>query len=469
MRRAIPAVLAVPRAVSLGLLPAVLLACADAAGPPEPVPESERLLTDAELATADDPGAPAENPAYAAWIGANHHALRSLTAESFADLQFLKPLLAGKRVVQLGESGHGVAEFDLVKTRLVKFLHREMGFDVIAFESGLYECSAADSAAFAEAPRETMRRCIFRVWRVEEVEPLFAYIRETRGAARPLRLAGFDPQISSPSTAHFATRPALLKRAVAAVDPAYARRVFSLDSAYLARHDIGGGSFEAWGAYVRDSAAVLMAAYDSVAAFLDANRAALAAAFPSEPAVPRLARQTAWSAARFTEQAILGLTGGGPSLRDRSMAANVEFLLDELYPGKKIILWAHNEHVRHALAERRPADVVLMGNLLAARRRAELYTVGLYMYRGQAADNGGTAYDVARHEAGSMESILWRARKRWIWVDLSRQARQPGNAWMFESTVAKEWGRFAAAMVPRDHYDAILFVDSTRPPRYLPP
>ena len=46
--------------------------------------------------------------------------------------------------MQLGESGHGVAEFNHAKVRLIKFLHQQMGFDVIAFESGLFECFNAD-------------------------------------------------------------------------------------------------------------------------------------------------------------------------------------------------------------------------------------------------------------------------------------------------------------------------------------
>ena len=46
--------------------------------------------------------------------------------------------------MQLGESGHGVREFNLAKVRLIRFLHEEMGFDVLAFESGLFECWQAE-------------------------------------------------------------------------------------------------------------------------------------------------------------------------------------------------------------------------------------------------------------------------------------------------------------------------------------
>ena len=36
----------------------------------------------------------------------------------------------------------------------------------------------------------------------------------------------------------------------------------------------------------------------------------------------------------------------GPVYRDEMMAKNVEWLADEAYPNEKIVLWAHNGHVR---------------------------------------------------------------------------------------------------------------------------
>ena len=67
-------------------------------------------------------------------------ALQSNADDAFEDLQFLKTVLKDRRIVQLGESGHSVAEFNQAKVRLRKFLNQQMGFVVIAFESDLYEC-----------------------------------------------------------------------------------------------------------------------------------------------------------------------------------------------------------------------------------------------------------------------------------------------------------------------------------------
>src|SRR5688572_17431025 len=142
------------------------------------------------------------NSAWVSWARANHHPIASLQTvegDTFADLQFFKSILKDRRIVQLGESGHGVAEFNHAKVRLIKFLHQQMGFDVMAFESGLFECYQANRTAAVNAAAATMRGCIFGVWHTDEVVPLFEYIKSTWNTDRPLLLAGFDTQISSAS------------------------------------------------------------------------------------------------------------------------------------------------------------------------------------------------------------------------------------------------------------------------------
>lgn len=44
-------------------------------------------------------------------------------------MQPLKPVLAGKRVVALGEATHGTHEFFAMKHRMLAFLVQEMGFE----------------------------------------------------------------------------------------------------------------------------------------------------------------------------------------------------------------------------------------------------------------------------------------------------------------------------------------------------
>jgi len=138
--------------------------------------------------SAPDDGMPAQDPkvtadaqipyVHAAWktgIAQNSVKLTSITSGDYADLLFLEQIIGNRRLVQLGESGHGVAQFNQVKVRLIKFLHEHMGFDVIAFESGLSECFFTNVNATAPSPAQ-MIGSVFRVWRTAEVLELFDYL-----------------------------------------------------------------------------------------------------------------------------------------------------------------------------------------------------------------------------------------------------------------------------------------------------
>ncbi|HEV7993374.1 MAG TPA: hypothetical protein VGP25_16230 [Gemmatimonadaceae bacterium] len=136
--------------------------------PPTPTPPisipTDRLLTDAELVTSIDSLAPTEPDARVAWVKGAAHPIRSLSYDGdFSDLRFLATTLQGKRLVQLGESGHGVSEFSLAKVRLIKFLHEELGYDVIAFESSLFACWDADARAESLGGAGLLASCPFAV------------------------------------------------------------------------------------------------------------------------------------------------------------------------------------------------------------------------------------------------------------------------------------------------------------------
>src|SRR5258707_1034052 len=59
----------------------------------------------------------------------------------YSDLQGLRAAVGGARIVLLGEQTHGEGSTFTAKIRLIKFLHEKMGFEVLAFESGLYDCA----------------------------------------------------------------------------------------------------------------------------------------------------------------------------------------------------------------------------------------------------------------------------------------------------------------------------------------
>jgi erythromycin esterase-like protein len=79
------------------------------------------------------------------------------------------------------------------KIKMVKYLHEECGFDVLAFESPMYNLSKINELLEMGmiTPKE-MGWNISGIWNTQEVKELFEYLIETRKTKHPLIFAGFD-------------------------------------------------------------------------------------------------------------------------------------------------------------------------------------------------------------------------------------------------------------------------------------
>jgi len=415
-------------------------------------------------------GLRAQDSGWITWVREHHHPLRSQAAgatDDFADLQFLKPVLEGRRIVQIGESHHSVAEYGTVKTRLIKFLHQEMGFDVLAFESSIYELFAADLRQLPAT--DALLATLFPVWAFEELLPLFEYLKQTHATARPLAFSGFDPQISSRTGV--ATRPAFFRRVVGVLDPEYANEVAAFDAQFIDRIQRDGP------VYARDDENRLVAFYSRLATFLETHREGLAAAFQGD-ASPLVAERVAWSSVKLVQ--LLRSYENNPddvslqghmAIRDQAMADNLTFLARELYPDKKIIVWAANIHVRHANAATTWVFPT-MGTWLQERFRDELYTIGLYPDRGTVPGTR-TLFTIDPAEPGTLERLLSDAGSSQLFVDLLHQSPSAGTRWMFEPMLSRDaaisgpQAMLPVLIVPRDQYDGLLFIDRVSAPRFI--
>ncbi|MCC2972139.1 erythromycin esterase family protein [Massilia sp. IC2-476] len=411
--------------------------------PPRPAP-SQTLLADSELALP----ATAVPTVRAAWrrdVLAHRHPIRSLFSDDFSDLAFLGPVLGDRRVIQLGESSHGVAEFNWMKVRLIKFLHEKLGYDVIAFESPMTQCDAAGETAAKESAEKTMRDCIFRVWHTDEVLALFDYVRQTQASPRPLRLTGFDNQSGS----SFAATTGRFRTMLEILDPAAVPA--------LLQHE---GTLKNIKKENRDSA---LAYYTGLLQTLEQNRARLLGHLTDHPTWVDLAIQEARSRIALVRMHGLPMAEVS-SVRDRAMADNLDFVLDTLYPKRKVIVWAHNAHI--AYAPEKTGSWKPMGAWLAERRRSDLYTLGLYMGRGAGATNKREVYSILPPAAESFEAILANGGYKMSLLDFSRPHGNPDAAWLRTSLEARTWGTNPVQLVPANIYDGVLYIDTVTPPQY---
>jgi len=105
-----------------------------------------------------------------------------------ADWEPVLNAVDNKRLVLIGEFNHGSKEVFLSRNELIKQLHQKLGFDLILFESGLGELEAVNLKMQELNPFE-LTQGFFGPWRTQEFAQLMKYIQQN-----DIQISGFDVQ-----------------------------------------------------------------------------------------------------------------------------------------------------------------------------------------------------------------------------------------------------------------------------------
>ncbi len=113
---------------------------------------------------------------------------------NFIDLQPMKDVLKNIDVVLLGEQSHGDGSTIEAKIRFIEFLHQEMGFNVLAFESGALDCYKIWSDILSKDKNATVynKKLWMNYFPSQQIIPLFEYIEKNAKASHPLYFMGID-------------------------------------------------------------------------------------------------------------------------------------------------------------------------------------------------------------------------------------------------------------------------------------
>ena len=112
------------------------------------------------------------------------------------DYSFLEIVLKDRNIVLLGEQTHGDgATFD-EKVILIKYLHEKLGYNTLAFESGLYDNYKANQLFLNNEENSAIyNESIFSIWSdTQSFQNLLAYIEERAKKKDTIRIVGFDCQ-----------------------------------------------------------------------------------------------------------------------------------------------------------------------------------------------------------------------------------------------------------------------------------
>jgi erythromycin esterase len=488
------------------------------------------VLALAVLSTVNSTGARAESCVRGddvqRWIAETATTVRSIDAadEDFADLEPLIEAIGSARVVQLGEPSHGAGSSFAAKVRLSKFLHQRMGFDVLAWESGLYEMRLVQAGLRgSEDPVAAAQQGVFSIWsKSEEVRPLFEYAKATQGTTRPLEMTGFDMQITAANAAwrlaadlrtfvralHVAQvrerGSRLVEQAIAAHDRINARLLArSSKHAELTKSgntaaEVVQEAMKAWeaseGAKLQpedEDLRALVSSIDELLAVIRTHRGSFAKAHGAKEV-------------GFMEHALANMRGNGTNVynrerldrregaaavaaqsdgwnrRDTLMAENLRWLIEEGYPGRKIIVWGHNAHVMNAHfaadwksvhAEPQPGGMKPMGAIVSEWLQDDVYTIAFTTHAGQDGwANGQRSGPIAPAPACSLEAKLHALAKPYVFLDFRAARKTPAHPMRTPQSI-----RVSGYGAPTDPYgndvvpdptiafDAVFYIDEMAP------
>jgi len=393
-------------------------------------------------ACAESGPSPAADPRVA-WLRASVVPLRSIDPMDgdFRDLMPMIPALKDSRIVLLGEATHGDGATFSAKARVVKFLHRELGYEVLAFESGLYECEEAWRRIREGTPAaQAVTGAVFGIWsESRQLQPVWNYLDEVRATPHPLRLAGFDMQFTGSLSRD--TLAESLRRFLRLLEPGSTEEP------------------EGWNEF-QETIQVLFRSRSRFMALGEDRRAAFGAA---------CSRLREWIAARATVHPDTGFwiqalksigvlaeflwktdfehpAPGSMNVRDRQMADNLRWLAGERFAGRKIIVWAATSHIirfRGELKGKNGGEIpdpgmVPMGDILWKALGDQMFTIGFTAHDGRVGVRGVMPWDLAPAREDSLEGMLQSTGREFAFLSFRSLPRE--GAWLHGDILARPLG-----------------------------
>ncbi len=364
----------------------------------------------------------------------------------FSDLTFLKNYIGLAHIVSLGEGTHGTREFFKMKHRIIEFLANEMDFTIFAIEANMPECRAINNyVLYGEGDaRKALDGIYFWTWNTQEVLDMIEWMRDFNASGKgKMQFLGFDMQYPD-SAMRF------VERFVAEVDPEF---IDSVRASYDTIRTIVDDHRKSY----RDSN--INPDYESwkekaqnILNHLIHHREIYV--------LTRDPMEVDW----IIQDARVVLQAASSTLRDQSMAENVDWILEHSAPGTKIVLWAHNGHVN-----KRPG---WMGSYLSARHGTDMVVFGFCFHEGTytaVGDQGLSTYGTSPSDVGSVEYAFHRTGYPRFMLDLRLASPDnPNSSWLTKPIDFRSIGALAMNYAfyqtkVSDNFDFLIFFDQTHP------
>ena len=385
----------------------------------------------------------------------NHktHPLSIQDSVSNSDLTFLKEQLTNKKIVLLGEFTHGAKEINLLKNRLIQYLHTELGYNLLLFESGPGEIYSMNYHR-AELPFAKMLYSgLIGPWHTKEFFPLMQFIQQNT----KLHVGGFDPQRSGRSFGK------VLDELLSKINPKHTPEGSGIESVFSdITKKLKGKTLGEHLLARRDS---LQNAYFDLIQLIQKQRPLL-----QKEGYPAVQIATIELSLRnriaYLDYYVRYKTDYRArfAARDSIMAENIRWF-SEQFPNEKIIISAHNYHI-----SKYNEKEAVMGEWLHRFFGEQLYSIGIFAGSGIIANNSrkpeameqvGNRMDIKRLiQLGKWQEVAF--------IDMQQAQKSVNNAWMFNRLQVDGFVNLnnGKEIIPRKWFDGLLLLREVSMPVY---
>lgn len=371
-------------------------------------------------------------------------------------LSSLNKALKNKRIVLLGEFTHGAKEINLVKNGVIKYLHEQLGYKVLLFESGVGELMSLELDRAENTPRQLLGMGLFGPWRTQEYLELMTYLKENE----TLKVGGFDVQRSGQAFAKY------LKECLKLANPEMNDEVLGVED-----------DFSDFNSYMRNNKMdddminqrdKLVHSYQQVYEKI-AQSESLKASKDIPPIQVALILKTIENRVAYINYFMQFKKdndyGKRWAARDSIMASNIIWFAEHIYPNDKIIINAHNFHI----AKYNEKELV-MGEVLFEKYPNDFYSIGIFGGEGVLANNSRKPEKLTPPtEINDIKRFVQNSPAENTFLSIPKTSKK-GGEWLEQEVIVNDsfldlYG--GKTLVPAKCYDGLIFIKKITLPAFL--
>lgn len=355
------------------------------------------------------------------------------------DLEFLKAFVQDSKILALGENSHGSSEIFKMKHRIIKFLSKNKNYDIFSIEGNMPEAYKLNNYIRNDQGNATelIRGMYFWTWRTQEVLDMVQWMKKYSDSGSKITFTGFDMQYYQGAIeelmAYFTNNREAVKHIIALKEV--------LDRTVVKAKKTGNRTI-----VYKDNKKIKKS--------MDAIRQAINTT---------KSKNDEWllQNLKIIEQYVNLKESRNNYLRDKYMAENIKWIKSQ-NPKSRIILWAHNAHIKKA------GRIKRMGEYLSDTLKSDYVNIGFSFHEGNYtgfSKEGPRSYSAQKSLPSSYEHFFNSLKAPIFFLDLRNIKKQKPklgkwllNKYLFRQVGAlKHDNEFIETNLSSD-FDGIIFI-----------